>query len=52
VGADRNQTARRIVEVVDRGSRSISELQSEEDIYQQLGMQYVPPELREDQGEN
>jgi DNA polymerase (family 10) len=27
------------------------ELQSEEDIYDQLGMQYVPPELREDAGE-
>jgi len=28
-----------------------SELQSEEDIYDQLGMQYIPPELREDEGE-
>jgi DNA polymerase (family 10) len=27
------------------------ELQVEEDIYHQLGMQYIPPELREDQGE-
>jgi DNA polymerase (family 10) len=27
------------------------ELQSEENIYDQLGMQYVPPELREDEGE-
>lgn len=26
-------------------------LQTEEDIYAQLGMQYIPPELREDQGE-
>ncbi|HEV7798125.1 MAG TPA: DNA polymerase/3'-5' exonuclease PolX [Pyrinomonadaceae bacterium] len=33
-----------------KSSRS-SELQSEEDIYQQLGMQYIPPELREDEGE-
>lgn len=31
-------------------SRS-GDLQIEEDIYQQLGMQYIPPELREDQGE-
>ena len=28
-----------------------SELQGEEDIYDQLGMQYIPPELREDEGE-
>ncbi|HEV7681381.1 MAG TPA: DNA polymerase/3'-5' exonuclease PolX [Pyrinomonadaceae bacterium] len=28
-----------------------SELQNEEDIYEQLGMQYIPPELREDEGE-
>lgn len=33
-----------------KSSRS-SELQNEEDIYQQLGMQYIPPELREDEGE-
>ncbi len=26
-------------------------LETEEDIYHQLGMQYIPPELREDQGE-
>jgi DNA polymerase (family 10) len=34
-----------------RRSSSRAELQSEEDIYEQLGMQYVPPELREDVGE-
>ena len=28
-----------------------SELQNEADIYEQLGMQYIPPELREDAGE-
>lgn len=28
-----------------------TELQNEEDIYEQLGMQYIPPELREDKGE-
>jgi len=28
-----------------------TKLQTEEDIYQQLGMQYIPPELREDEGE-
>jgi DNA polymerase (family 10) len=28
-----------------------NKLQTEEDIYAQLGMQYIPPELREDQGE-
>jgi len=32
-----------------RASRS--ELQNEEDIYAQLGMEYIPPELREDAGE-
>jgi DNA polymerase (family 10) len=34
-----------------RKSTQSSELQTEEDIYQQLGMQYIPPELREDEGE-
>jgi DNA polymerase (family 10) len=34
-----------------RKSSRPSELQNEEDIYQQLGMQYIPPELREDEGE-
>ena len=34
-----------------RKSASTSGLQNEEDIYHSLGMQYVPPELREDQGE-
>ncbi len=28
-----------------------AKLQTEEDIYQQLGLEYIPPELREDQGE-
>jgi len=52
VAPDRNQTARRIVgSGRSRKPARSSELQSEEDIYQQLGMQYVPPELREDQGE-
>ncbi len=36
--------------VARKSSRS-SGLQSEEDIYQQLGMDYVSPELREDEGE-
>lgn len=34
-----------------RKSAQSTELQSEEDIYCQLGMQYIPPELREDEGE-
>jgi DNA polymerase (family 10) len=34
-----------------RKSARSSELQSEENIYDQLGMQYIPPELREDEGE-
>ncbi|MGH9928440.1 MAG: PHP domain-containing protein [Pyrinomonadaceae bacterium] len=28
-----------------------TDLQNEEDIYEQLGMRYIPPELREDEGE-
>jgi DNA polymerase (family 10) len=35
---------------VRRPSRS-SGIQREEDIYAQLGMEYIPPELREDEGE-
>ncbi len=34
-----------------RTSARSSELQNEEDIYEQLGMRYIPPELREDEGE-
>ncbi len=35
-----------------KGKRTASsDLQSEQDIYYQLGMQYIPPELREDAGE-
>jgi DNA polymerase (family 10) len=34
-----------------RKSKASTELHTEEDIYHQLGMQYIPPELREDQGE-
>jgi DNA polymerase (family 10) len=34
-----------------RKSASTSGLQNEGDIYHSLGMQYIPPELREDQGE-
>jgi DNA polymerase (family 10) len=34
-----------------RASARSSRVQSEEDIYDQLGMQYIPPELREDAGE-
>ncbi|MFY9574538.1 MAG: DNA polymerase/3'-5' exonuclease PolX, partial [Blastocatellia bacterium] len=33
------------------GKRTILRVQSEPDIYRHLGMQYVPPELREDEGE-
>jgi len=40
----RNKTA-------GRNSARPTELQTEEDIYHQLGMQYIPPELREDEGE-
>ena len=34
-----------------RTSARSTELQTEEDIYRQLDMQYIPPELREDEGE-
>jgi DNA polymerase (family 10) len=33
------------------GRARSAKLQTEEDIYQQLGLEYIPPELREDQGE-
>lgn len=33
------------------GSRKILKVKSEEDIYRHLDLQYVPPELREDEGE-
>jgi DNA polymerase (family 10) len=35
----------------ERKSARSSKLQTEEDVYHQLGMQYIPPELREDEGE-
>jgi DNA polymerase (family X) len=34
-----------------RRSAASTTLQSEQDIYEQLGMSYIPPELREDEGE-
>ncbi len=34
-----------------RKSAKLNELNAESDIYEQLGLQYVPPELREDEGE-
>ncbi len=34
-----------------RSARSVKRVESETDIYAQLDMQYVPPELREDEGE-
>jgi DNA polymerase (family 10) len=34
-----------------RASARSTELKNEEEIYRQLGMQYIPPELREDEGE-
>lgn len=34
-----------------RTSSRPNKMQSEADIYEQLGMQYIPPELREDEGE-
>jgi len=34
-----------------RPTRSVGLLKEEEDIYTQLGMEYIPPELREDEGE-
>jgi DNA polymerase (family 10) len=35
----------------ERTAKQSSEPENEEDIYDQLGMQYIPPELREDEGE-
>lgn len=35
----------------ERTAKQSAEPENEEDIYDQLGMQYIPPELREDEGE-
>jgi DNA polymerase (family 10) len=50
-GAESNGKQRKPRKGKARKSAPPTELQSEEDIYSQLGMQYIPPELREDQGE-
>ncbi|HEV7475498.1 MAG TPA: DNA polymerase/3'-5' exonuclease PolX [Pyrinomonadaceae bacterium] len=44
-------SGRRKRETTRRSAERSSALQSEEDIYHQLGLQYIPPELREDAGE-
>jgi DNA polymerase (family X) len=44
------RAAKRSKTTADPSARS-AQLTTEEDIYHQLGMQYVPPELREDEGE-
>ena len=49
-GPESNGKAKRRKGHSRKSARSAG-LQSEEDIYDQLGMQYVPPELREDEGE-
>ncbi|MEP6911931.1 MAG: DNA polymerase/3'-5' exonuclease PolX [bacterium] len=50
-GANRPQAKAKRSKTPERKSARSSELPTEEDIYQQLGMQYIPPELRENEGE-
>ena len=45
------QTQGKRARTASRASARSTELKNEEDIYRQLGMQYIPPELREDEGE-
>jgi DNA polymerase (family 10) len=49
-GEGRKSNTKRVTKQSRRASRS-GELENEADIYSQLGMQYIPPELREDEGE-
>ena len=50
-GGNRPEAKGKRSKTSERKSARSSELQTEEDIYHQLGMQYIPPELREDEGE-
>jgi DNA polymerase (family X) len=50
-GSSRPKSKSKPGKSVGRKPGSSGELRIEEDIYDQLGMQYIPPELREDQGE-
>jgi DNA polymerase (family 10) len=45
------QTKAKRAKTAARASARSAELKNEEDIYRQLRMQYIPPELREDEGE-
>ena len=49
-GGNRPQAKSKRSKTAERKSARSTEL-TEEDIYHQLGMQYIPPELREDEGE-
>ena len=50
-GSNRPEAKGKRSKTAGRNSARSTELQTEEDIYDQLGMQYIPPELREDEGE-
>jgi DNA polymerase (family 10) len=50
-GSNRPEAKGKRNKTAGRNSARPTELQTEEDIYHQLGMQYIPPELREDEGE-
>ncbi len=50
-GGNRREAKGKRSKTPPRTSARSTELRSEDDIYQQLGMQYIPPELREDVGE-
>lgn len=51
IASEPDRPRRRVKRATPGKSRSKAELSEEEEIYDQLGMQYVPPELREDAGE-
>ncbi len=50
-GGNRSEAKGERSKTPPRRSARSTELLTEEDIYHQLGMQYIPPELREDKGE-
>jgi DNA polymerase (family 10) len=50
-GANGSRSKAKRSKTGERTAKQSAEPENEEDIYDQLGMQYIPPELREDEGE-
>ncbi|HKY30377.1 MAG TPA: DNA polymerase/3'-5' exonuclease PolX [Pyrinomonadaceae bacterium] len=46
-----NAHLEKLQKVGNKGSKAKTQIRSEEDFYNRLGMQFIPPELREDNGE-